>query len=171
MGKGEIHCDVTGLLWKGSIALAQFLHRHSESLRHLRCLELGSGCGAVAVYAKRFLGFEEIITSDISPEDGDEGANSEQAENCQREGEKKAFQPIRRDIVEENIIRNAELNGLKEWKHVAHTWGHHVEEFVSQIGITLFFPHRLSHIHRVSKTHSHSYILQETSTCFWGQTS
>jgi predicted nicotinamide N-methyase len=72
----------TGLnVWDGSLLLARFLERHSALVKDKRILELGAGCGVVALVSAA-LGAKHVVMTDL---------------------------PYTMDLMQSNTDRNAEL--------------------------------------------------------------
>ncbi|ESQ40066.1 hypothetical protein EUTSA_v10014504mg [Eutrema salsugineum] len=82
------------LLWPGTFAFADWLLQHRHFIQRRRCLEIGSGTGALAIFlAKEFS--LDITTSDYADQE-----------------------------IEDNIAHNCIANKLiPSLPHIKHTWG------------------------------------------------
>ncbi|XP_030928079.1 uncharacterized protein LOC115954300 isoform X3 [Quercus lobata] len=82
------------LLWPGTFAFAEWLVQHRSSIEGRRCIELGSGTGALAIYLRKLF-CVDITTSDYDDQE-----------------------------IEENIAHNCRANGITPvLPHLKHTWG------------------------------------------------
>ncbi|XP_010543202.1 PREDICTED: protein N-methyltransferase NNT1 isoform X2 [Tarenaya hassleriana] len=82
------------LLWPGTFAFAEWLMQHRASIQRRRCLEIGSGTGALAIFLKKVSDID-ITTSDYDDQE-----------------------------IEENIAHNCIANGVvPALPHIRHTWG------------------------------------------------
>ncbi|XP_052875464.1 protein N-terminal and lysine N-methyltransferase efm7 isoform X2 [Gossypium arboreum] len=82
------------LLWPGTFAFAEWLVQHHSWIEGRRCLELGSGTGALAIFLKKSFNLD-ITTSDYDDQE-----------------------------IEENIAHNCQANGITPvLPHVKHSWG------------------------------------------------
>ncbi|XP_059463160.1 protein N-terminal and lysine N-methyltransferase EFM7 isoform X2 [Corylus avellana] len=82
------------LLWPGTFAFAESLVRHRSWVEGRRCIELGSGTGALAIYLCKSFSLD-ITTSDYDDQE-----------------------------IEENIAHNCRANGITPvLPHIKHTWG------------------------------------------------
>ncbi|MBA0857399.1 hypothetical protein Goshw_012023 [Gossypium schwendimanii] len=69
------------LLWPGTFAFAEWLVQHHSWIEGRRCLELGSGTGALAIFLKKSFNLD-ITTSDYDDQEIEENI----AHNCQANG-------------------------------------------------------------------------------------
>ncbi|KAK8685308.1 hypothetical protein V6N13_041312 [Hibiscus sabdariffa] len=82
------------LLWPGTFAFAEWLVQHQSWLEGRRCLELGSGTGALAIFLQKSFNLD-ITTSDYDDRE-----------------------------IEENIAHNCQANGITSvLPHIRHSWG------------------------------------------------
>ncbi|XP_062095226.1 uncharacterized protein LOC133801095 isoform X2 [Humulus lupulus] len=82
------------LLWPGTFAFVEWLVEHRSWIEGRRCLELGSGTGALAIFLRKLFHLE-ITTSDYADQE-----------------------------IEDNIAHNCRENGITPaLPHVKHTWG------------------------------------------------
>ncbi|XVE97083.1 hypothetical protein REPUB_Repub02eG0280100 [Reevesia pubescens] len=82
------------LLWPGTFAFAEWLVQHQSWIEGRRCLELGSGTGALAIFLRKSFNLD-ITTSDYDDQE-----------------------------IEENIAHNCQANGIMPvLPHVKHSWG------------------------------------------------
>ncbi|EOA21346.1 hypothetical protein CARUB_v10001709mg [Capsella rubella] len=82
------------LLWPGTFAFADWLVQHRHLLERRRCLEIGSGTGALAIFLKKEFNLD-ITTSDYNDQD-----------------------------IEDNIVHNCIANEIiPALPHIKHTWG------------------------------------------------
>ncbi|KAF5471538.1 hypothetical protein F2P56_008323 [Juglans regia] len=82
------------LLWPGTFAFAEFLVQHRSWIEGRRCIELGSGTGALAIYLRKSFCLD-ITTSDYDDQE-----------------------------IEENVAHNCRANGIiPVLPHIKHTWG------------------------------------------------
>ncbi|XP_031261961.1 protein N-terminal and lysine N-methyltransferase efm7-like isoform X2 [Pistacia vera] len=82
------------LLWPGTFAFAEWLVQHRSWIEGRRCIELGSGTGALAIFLRKAFHLD-ITTSDYDDQE-----------------------------IEENIAHNCKANGIKPvLPHIKHSWG------------------------------------------------
>ncbi|KAG7553736.1 S-adenosyl-L-methionine-dependent methyltransferase [Arabidopsis suecica] len=82
------------LLWPGSFAFADWLMQHRHLIQRRRCLEIGSGTGALAIFLKKEFNLD-ITTSDYNDQE-----------------------------IEDNIVHNCIANKIiPSLPHIKHTWG------------------------------------------------
>ncbi|KAK8600106.1 hypothetical protein V6N13_060075 [Hibiscus sabdariffa] len=82
------------LLWPGTFAFAEWLVQHQSWIEGRRCLELGSGTGALAIFLQKSFNLD-ITTSDYDDRE-----------------------------IEENIAHNCQANGITSvLPHIRHSWG------------------------------------------------
>ncbi|XP_065862824.1 protein N-terminal and lysine N-methyltransferase EFM7-like isoform X2 [Euphorbia lathyris] len=82
------------LLWPGTFAFAEWLVKHKSLIEGRRCIELGSGTGALAIFLHKSFNLD-ITTSDYNDEE-----------------------------IEENIAQNCRANGTTPvLPHIKHSWG------------------------------------------------
>ncbi|CAH2074609.1 unnamed protein product [Thlaspi arvense] len=82
------------LLWPGTFAFADWLVQHRHLIQRRRCLEIGSGTGALAIFLHKEFGLD-ITTSDYDDQE-----------------------------IEDNIAHNCLANKIiPSLPHVKHTWG------------------------------------------------
>ncbi|KAL5550117.1 hypothetical protein UlMin_000293 [Ulmus minor] len=82
------------LLWPGTFAFAEWLVEHRSWIEGRRCIELGSGTGALAIFLRKFVHLD-ITTSDYNDQE-----------------------------IEDNIAQNCRENGIiPVLPHIKHTWG------------------------------------------------
>lgn len=82
------------LLWPGTFAFAEWLVQHRSHTEGRRCIELGSGTGALAIFLSKSLNLD-ITTSDYNDQE-----------------------------IEENIAYNCAANGITPvLPHIKHSWG------------------------------------------------
>ncbi|XP_015868072.1 protein N-terminal and lysine N-methyltransferase EFM7 isoform X1 [Ziziphus jujuba] len=82
------------LLWPGTFAFAEWLVQNRHWIEGRRCIELGSGTGALAIFLRRSFDLD-ITTSDYDDQE-----------------------------IEENIYHNCRVNGITPiLPHIKHTWG------------------------------------------------
>ncbi|KAJ4842350.1 hypothetical protein Tsubulata_036755 [Turnera subulata] len=82
------------LLWPGTFAFAEWLVQNSSSITGRRCIELGSGTGALAIFLNKAFDVD-ITTSDYDDQE-----------------------------IEQNIAHNCMVNGVKPaLPHIRHSWG------------------------------------------------
>ncbi|WCJ25118.1 S-adenosyl-L-methionine-dependent methyltransferases superfamily protein [Euphorbia peplus] len=82
------------LLWPGTFSFAEWLVDHKSLIEGRRCLELGSGTGALAIFLRQSFDLD-ITTSDYNDEE-----------------------------IEENIAQNCRANGITPvLPHIKHSWG------------------------------------------------
>ncbi|CAN0927937.1 Protein-lysine methyltransferase METTL21C, partial [Linum grandiflorum] len=82
------------LLWPGTFSFADWLVQHRPLIEHRRCLELGSGTGALAIFVRKSFDLD-ITTSDYDDQE-----------------------------IEDNIAHNCRENGVSPvLPHIKHTWG------------------------------------------------
>ncbi|KAK4744193.1 hypothetical protein SAY87_010505 [Trapa incisa] len=82
------------LLWPGAFAFAEWLVLHQSWIQGQRCIELGSGTGALAIFLRKSFDLD-ITTSDYNDPE-----------------------------IEENIAYNCRVNDISPpIPHINHTWG------------------------------------------------
>ncbi|XVE62044.1 hypothetical protein DITRI_Ditri06bG0087400 [Diplodiscus trichospermus] len=82
------------LLWPGTFTFAEWLVQHQSWVGGRRCLELGSGTGALAIFLRKSFNLD-ITTSDYGDQE-----------------------------IEENIVHNCQANGITPAiPHIKHSWG------------------------------------------------
>ncbi|KAJ4704445.1 Methyltransferase family protein [Melia azedarach] len=82
------------LLWPGTFAFAEWLIEHPSWIEGRRCIELGSGTGALAIFLRKALHLD-ITTSDYNDQE-----------------------------IEDNIAHNCKANGITPiLPHIKHSWG------------------------------------------------
>ncbi|XP_010490560.1 PREDICTED: protein N-methyltransferase NNT1 isoform X1 [Camelina sativa] len=82
------------LLWPGTFAFADWLLQHRHLIQKRRCLEIGSGTGALAIFLKKEFNLD-ITTSDYNDQE-----------------------------IEDNIVHNCIANEIiPSLPHIKHTWG------------------------------------------------
>ncbi|KAE8689793.1 S-adenosyl-L-methionine-dependent methyltransferases superfamily protein isoform 2 [Hibiscus syriacus] len=82
------------LLWPGTFAFAEWLVQHQSWIEGRRCLELGSGTGALAIFLQKSFNLD-ITSSDYDDQE-----------------------------IEENIALNCQTNGITPvLPHIRHSWG------------------------------------------------
>lgn len=82
------------LLWPGSFAFADWLVQHPHLIRNRRCLEIGSGTGALAIFLNKEFNLD-ITTSDYDDQE-----------------------------IQDNIAHNCTANNITpSLPHIKHTWG------------------------------------------------
>jgi predicted nicotinamide N-methyase len=82
------------LLWPGTFAFADWLLQHRYLIERRRCLEIGSGTGALAIFLKKEFNLD-ITTSDYNDQE-----------------------------IEDNIVHNCIANKIiPSLPHIKHTWG------------------------------------------------
>ncbi|XP_018472192.1 protein N-terminal and lysine N-methyltransferase efm7 isoform X1 [Raphanus sativus] len=82
------------LLWPGSFAFADWLVQRPHLIRNRRCLEIGSGTGALAIFLKKEFNLD-ITTSDYDDQE-----------------------------IQDNIAHNCTANNITpSLPHINHTWG------------------------------------------------
>ncbi|KAK3226145.1 hypothetical protein Dsin_006007 [Dipteronia sinensis] len=82
------------LLWPGTFAFVEWLVQHWSWIEGRRCIELGSGTGALAIFLKKALHLD-ITTSDYDDQE-----------------------------IEDNIAHNCKTNGITPpLPHIKHSWG------------------------------------------------
>ncbi|WRX23510.1 Lysine methyltransferase - like 8 [Theobroma cacao] len=82
------------LLWPGTFAFSEWLVQHQSWINGRRCLELGSGTGALAIFLRKSFNLD-ITTSDYDDRE-----------------------------IEENIAHNCQANGITPViPHIKHSWG------------------------------------------------
>ncbi|XP_020876776.1 protein N-methyltransferase nnt1 isoform X2 [Arabidopsis lyrata subsp. lyrata] len=82
------------LLWPGTFAFADWLVQHRHLIQRRRCLEIGSGTGALAIFLKKEFDLD-ITTSDYNDQE-----------------------------IEDNIVHNCIANKIiPSLPHIKHTWG------------------------------------------------
>ncbi|KAK1562508.1 hypothetical protein Q3G72_012983 [Acer saccharum] len=82
------------LLWPGTFAFAEWLVKQRSWIEGRRCIELGSGTGALAIFLKKALHLD-ITTSDYDDKE-----------------------------IEDNIAHNCKANGITPpLPHIKHSWG------------------------------------------------
>ncbi|CAH8338239.1 unnamed protein product [Eruca vesicaria subsp. sativa] len=82
------------LLWPGSFAFADWLAQHPHLIQNRRCLEIGSGTGALAIFLKKEFNLD-ITTSDYDDHE-----------------------------IQDNISHNCISNNITpSLPHIKHTWG------------------------------------------------
>ncbi|EOY07214.1 S-adenosyl-L-methionine-dependent methyltransferases superfamily protein isoform 2, partial [Theobroma cacao] len=82
------------LLWPGTFAFSEWLVQHQSWIDGRRCLELGSGTGALAIFLRKSFNLD-ITTSDYDDQE-----------------------------IEENIAHNCQANGITPvLPHIKHSWG------------------------------------------------
>ncbi|KDP24455.1 hypothetical protein JCGZ_25019 [Jatropha curcas] len=82
------------LLWPGTFAFAEWLVQHRSHIEGRRCIELGSGTGALAIFLHKSFNLD-ITTSDYDDHE-----------------------------IEENIAHNCRVNGITPTlPHIKHSWG------------------------------------------------
>lgn len=81
-------------LWPGTFSFAEWLMRHREWIERRRCIELGSGTGALAIFLRKAMNLD-ITTSDYNDQE-----------------------------IEDNIAYNSTTNGITPaLPHIKHSWG------------------------------------------------
>ncbi|KAH9672929.1 S-adenosyl-L-methionine-dependent methyltransferases superfamily protein [Citrus sinensis] len=81
-------------LWPGTFSFAEWLMRHREWIERRRCIELGSGTGALAIFLRKAMNLD-ITTSDYNDQE-----------------------------IEDNIAYNCTANGITPaLPHIKHSWG------------------------------------------------
>ncbi|KAK9289477.1 hypothetical protein L1049_007632 [Liquidambar formosana] len=82
------------LLWPGTFSFAEWLVQHRSWIEGRRCIELGSGTGALAIFLRKSFQLD-ITTSDYNDQE-----------------------------IEENIAHNCRVNGINPaLPHIKHSWG------------------------------------------------
>ncbi|GLT92695.1 hypothetical protein SLE2022_105210 [Rubroshorea leprosula] len=82
------------LLWPGTFQFAEWLTQHRSWIEGRRCIELGSGTGALAIFLRRSFNLD-ITTSDYDDQE-----------------------------IEDNIAHNCLANGITPaLPHIKHSWG------------------------------------------------
>ncbi|KAB1224342.1 hypothetical protein CJ030_MR2G004224 [Morella rubra] len=81
------------LLWPGTFAFAEFLAQDRSLLEGRRCIELGSGTGALAIYLRKSYCLD-ITTSDYDDQEIEENI----AHNCKANGITPVLPHIRREF-------------------------------------------------------------------------
>ncbi|XP_050214231.1 uncharacterized protein LOC126665448 [Mercurialis annua] len=90
----SFHQFNANLLWPGTFSFAEWLVEHRLDLDGRRCIELGSGTGALAIFLGKSFNLD-ITTSDYDDHE-----------------------------IEENIAHNCRVNGIKPaLPHIRHSWG------------------------------------------------
>ncbi|OMP11538.1 Nicotinamide N-methyltransferase-like protein [Corchorus capsularis] len=90
----SFHQFNANLLWPGTFAFAEWLVQHQSWIQGRRCLELGSGTGALAIFLRKSFDLD-ITTSDYDDQE-----------------------------IEDNIAQNCEANGITPvLPHIRHSWG------------------------------------------------
>ncbi|KDO56626.1 hypothetical protein CISIN_1g026036mg [Citrus sinensis] len=81
-------------LWPGTFSFAEWLMHHREWIERRRCIELGSGTGALAIFLRKAMNLD-ITTSDYNDQE-----------------------------IEDNIAYNSTTNGITPaLPHIKHSWG------------------------------------------------
>ncbi|KAF3449558.1 hypothetical protein FNV43_RR10287 [Rhamnella rubrinervis] len=82
------------LLWPGTFVFAEWLIQNRQYIEGRRCIELGSGTGALAIFLRKSFQFD-ITTSDYNDQE-----------------------------IEDNIAHNCRVNGITPiLPHIKHSWG------------------------------------------------
>ncbi|KAK6943495.1 Lysine methyltransferase [Dillenia turbinata] len=82
------------LLWPGTFSFAEWIVEHRSWIEGRRCIELGSGTGALAIFLRKLFQLD-ITTSDYNDQE-----------------------------IEDNISYNCRINGITPaLPHIKHTWG------------------------------------------------
>ncbi|KAF5750832.1 methyltransferase-like protein 23 isoform X1 [Tripterygium wilfordii] len=90
----SFHQVNANLLWPGTFTFAEWLVKHPSCIEGRRCIELGSGTGALAIFLRKRFKLD-ITTSDYEDQE-----------------------------IEENIAHNCRANGISPvLPHIKHTWG------------------------------------------------
>ncbi|OMO97562.1 Nicotinamide N-methyltransferase-like protein [Corchorus olitorius] len=90
----SFHQFNANLLWPGTFAFTEWLVQHQSWIQGRRCLELGSGTGALAIFLRKSFDLD-ITTSDYDDQE-----------------------------IEENIAQNCQANGITPvLPHIRHSWG------------------------------------------------
>lgn len=82
------------LLWPGTFQFSEWLNQHRSWIEGRRCIELGSGTGALAIFLRKSFNLD-ITTSDYDDQE-----------------------------IEDNIAHNCNANGITPaLPHIKHSWG------------------------------------------------
>ncbi|KAH9672930.1 S-adenosyl-L-methionine-dependent methyltransferases superfamily protein [Citrus sinensis] len=79
-------------LWPGTFSFAEWLMRHREWIERRRCIELGSGTGALAIFLRKAMNLD-ITTSDYNDQEIEDNI----AYNCTANGITPALPHIKRE--------------------------------------------------------------------------